>query len=629
MDAGKARVFRPFVYSGSVSWSAKKAALQGATVSISWRVRAPYLRRADLSVADRLATLTHGIPDGGWLARDETGAVHRLLGASLEASAEADEAPRWMATGAVPAWVAGEVLELTWGNRSAPTGRSLEAVVLEGEGTHVWLEGPEGRIQVLRGNGHQVAGRKDERWVVTGRKPPAWASEAAAPLMASVMEAPTEVEPRLVFADWLAQRGDPRGAFINLHCELDGLPMGAPEWPEVHARVSRLEASHPEWQAAQMEQLVAGRRLFNGGKPELRRGFVEAISLWSEEDAPLALRSMPLRRLRLREPPEACPVEELEIFGAMRRAGALDLCGRSWLPELRALGLRESGIGVQGTKALAAVPFRRLRSLDLHGAAIRDSGAKALAEASWLPGLRWLELGANQLSEVGLGALLPALKLEHLSLRANSKLAGQLAPLAALEGLNHLGVATSWQLEDLGPLRPLLEGAHSLDLSNPKQPIDQAAVDALASFDLSRLNVLRMNTTRMAGLATALLANPTLGRLRRLSLRGASLQDAEVHALVGSAAQGLVELDLSGNRLTDAGALALAEWPGRRHVTHLSLDDNRRIKEVGLRALLEAPDFDPVSLDLWGVACRSPLLRALRARFGDALKCEFSTMDPS
>ena len=35
-----------------------------------------------------------------------------------------------------------------------------------------------------------------------------------------IVAAPEDVEPRLVYADWLEERGDPRGDFIRIQCEL-------------------------------------------------------------------------------------------------------------------------------------------------------------------------------------------------------------------------------------------------------------------------------------------------------------------------------------------------------------------------------------------------------------------------
>ena len=39
----------------------------------------------------------------------------------------------------------------------------------------------------------------------------------------AIVEAPDDDTPRLIYADWLEERGDPRGEFIRLQCRLDRL----------------------------------------------------------------------------------------------------------------------------------------------------------------------------------------------------------------------------------------------------------------------------------------------------------------------------------------------------------------------------------------------------------------------
>jgi uncharacterized protein (TIGR02996 family) len=41
----------------------------------------------------------------------------------------------------------------------------------------------------------------------------------------AILAAPDDDTPRLVYADWLDERGDPRGEFIRLQCELAKLAV--------------------------------------------------------------------------------------------------------------------------------------------------------------------------------------------------------------------------------------------------------------------------------------------------------------------------------------------------------------------------------------------------------------------
>ena len=44
----------------------------------------------------------------------------------------------------------------------------------------------------------------------------------------AICDDPEDDAPRLLFADWLAERGDPRGEFIRVQCALAGLDTDDP-----------------------------------------------------------------------------------------------------------------------------------------------------------------------------------------------------------------------------------------------------------------------------------------------------------------------------------------------------------------------------------------------------------------
>src|SRR5262249_59714083 len=68
------------------------------------------------------------------------------------------------------------------------------------------------------------------------------ADEAA--FLARVCEQPDDDGPRLIFADYLDEAGDPRGAFIRLHCALANLPPDDPRRPELEDKEQALLARH-------------------------------------------------------------------------------------------------------------------------------------------------------------------------------------------------------------------------------------------------------------------------------------------------------------------------------------------------------------------------------------------------
>src|SRR5262245_51174460 len=64
-----------------------------------------------------------------------------------------------------------------------------------------------------------------------------------------IIEHPEDDAPRLIFADWLEDNGDPdRAEFIRVQCELDPLSRGQARWEELTARSMDLwSANHVRW----------------------------------------------------------------------------------------------------------------------------------------------------------------------------------------------------------------------------------------------------------------------------------------------------------------------------------------------------------------------------------------------
>ncbi len=57
---------------------------------------------------------------------------------------------------------------------------------------------------------------------------------------------PDDETARLIYADYLEERGDPRGELIRVQCELARLGVEDPLLPELTAREEELLAAHAE-----------------------------------------------------------------------------------------------------------------------------------------------------------------------------------------------------------------------------------------------------------------------------------------------------------------------------------------------------------------------------------------------
>ncbi|MGZ3455047.1 MAG: TIGR02996 domain-containing protein [Polyangiales bacterium] len=482
------------------------------------------------------------------------------------------------------------------------------------------------------------------------------------PLLARICTEPGgALEARLVYADQLIERGDPRGTFIAQQCELARTDALDERYAPILASTRRLQSRHAsEWLGdyGKRTKLVPAHftrapvdRHFNA---LFVGGFLRCIAMRAEDVAKqwkwLAARE-PIEGIELlvgegldekhREIAEAAGVRVLKVspegwFTSHSVASVL-----AWgMPLLRDIDLSRCDLGSTGCQLLsnletdlgdhfegyrAPPPFRRgqIERLVLHGCQIGDEGARILAAADTIDGIVELDLGQCRLRErETLEALResPRLKLlKRLSLAGNNELAGHLGALAAWEVLSRLERVALPQAISSTTLQALFPSPspalRELDLSSAKELLKTpesaiAVASALTHLDIGSTSVGDVGFAR-------LLAAPSTTRLLELRANGCSLSDKAVTALTKSPLDRLVTLDLSSNKLTDAGLGELATWPGIEHVTHLRIGNNRKVTDAGYEALVRSPRFAPAMLDV-GKASDTSIAR-LRERFGDAV----------
>jgi uncharacterized protein (TIGR02996 family) len=99
---------------------------------------------------------------------------------------------------------------------------------------------------------------------------PTLSDEAA--FLNAVRAAPSDQAPRLVYADWLDERADPRGELIRVEEEMRSLPAFADRYWELKPRRNGLrERADPDWLAALGYGTVV-RPLFGHGVPDDWKG---------------------------------------------------------------------------------------------------------------------------------------------------------------------------------------------------------------------------------------------------------------------------------------------------------------------------------------------------------------------
>lgn len=211
-------------------------------------------------------------------------------------------------------------------------------------------------------------------------------------LMAAILAHPHDDNARLVYADWLDERGDsPRAELIRVQIELSRLAGPLPL--ELVTREKTLIHHHSaEW----LKPLRARGEALQSSSThgQFRRGFVEVV--WM----PAALFVAKFEKLFRREPTRelrvtrtvAAELAQLVGCAGFRQLEGLDLSDRrlgAWIVEL---------LTQQGTAA-------GLRILRLRGCALSTESALRLADADFDWPLRELDVSHNAIDPAGIAAL--------------------------------------------------------------------------------------------------------------------------------------------------------------------------------------------------------------------------------
>src|SRR4051795_10357418 len=137
-------------------------------------------------------------------------------------------------------------------------------------------------------------------------------------LLQAILDEPDDDAPRLIYADWLEERGDPRAEFIRAQCALAQLPADDERRPDLEACEARLLAGHGKGWAGPIRRRARAWTF--------RRGFVEGIKIGA--DAFLAhtadlFAAAPIRHVRFVH--AAGHIDELAACPYLGRLDSLDL----------------------------------------------------------------------------------------------------------------------------------------------------------------------------------------------------------------------------------------------------------------------------------------------------------------
>lgn len=208
-----------------------------------------------------------------------------------------------------------------------------------------------------------------------------------------ILHDPDNDEPRLRYAAWLEEQGEPLGEFIQIQCRLAEAGDSPLAWEWERREQELLGEFEHEW-AGELRGLVEWWTF--------RRGFIEEIAIPAGRFVHHAERLF-----------DNAPLLEVHLSRSREHMEALASC--RWFMRLRHLDLSNNFVRDQGVQLLAESPFlAELHSLNLSSAALSDAGVQALANSPFLTNLRELYLCDNRIGAAGIRAL------------AHSPLAGQL-----------------------------------------------------------------------------------------------------------------------------------------------------------------------------------------------------------
>jgi uncharacterized protein (TIGR02996 family) len=384
------------------------------------------------------------------------------------------------------------------------------------------------------------------------------------PFLDAIFDRYADDRPRLVYADFLDDAGEPeRAELIRVQLALARLDEDDPRRLALSDRQAELLTRNRAAWTAHLAGLVVNVD-FRRGVPD--SASVDALTFLERGDE--LLRRLRVRRLRLLSAgpvaaklavsPLLADVRELDLCNADLGTASLTALVQSlFLKHLEALDLGFNNLDDAGAGALAqSGTLSNLTALALNdNDRITSDGLRLIAESPFLAGLTALDVAGNDIGESGLTAVVASRAMDRLrTFRINNNPIGD-GGVAAL--------ARSQLLARMLRADPKLE-LRATGIG----PAAAAALAACSSLAACTALDLTGNSLGDAGVGT-LLRSPHLGRLKTLKLARNQLTDggvAAAHELFDALFDCVRELDLSGNRLTRVGLSILSALRGARAV---------------------------------------------------------------
>jgi uncharacterized protein (TIGR02996 family) len=382
-------------------------------------------------------------------------------------------------------------------------------------------------------------------------------------LEAAIVAHPDEDTPRLAYADWLDEHGDPdRAAFIRVQCRLADMSPGDPAWVDLIEQqdelVARLKDRLAELSPDDPKRFYFGTDILDAHEEPFRRGFPYFIPCqtsgaeWTGAEvrrvAEALTRLVRTTTLRGFEPFSTPPERLTELLGAPVIA---ELTGLSIMPQGLNNGRTEL---VTFYRHLGTNPaLRRIAHLYLYGADVEipPAAVAELARAKTFDSVHRLTIQGLNAPKSVLDALTRAAWFRRVR-HFRSHLTKPAVAIPMLTGLGKLPELHTLDLPELAP----------------------RAVSALATGKFPALARLMYNGPLGVKFAMVLAKArfPALAAFEASD--GGAKNDSLAELLKANWFARLRVLDLSNNAIGDRGVKALAAHPVARTLRVLKLGDN-------------------------------------------------------
>lgn len=393
------------------------------------------------------------------------------------------------------------------------------------------------------------------------------------PFIAEIIANPLDDSLRLIFADFLEDQGDPRAEMIRLQFEMKELKSHAPQWQKLRRKEIRLLKAHGGF-----GRVPAGAKVLG-----THGGFVDSVELTVARFVKLQdelFEGAPVRNLHLKS--------KSKKFDKIRES--------KWLNHLQGLSIRNNEATDDQLIRLVQTPsLKNLKTLTIDAV---DMTSRVVSEMATCPTFGSLERLALKSYNIGVDACAAICESDSMIRLMSLLLTGSQTD----ESLKLL--ANSANTERLESL--ILSGTFS----------NRGLTDLQIGPGCRQIRSLTLRT-HYGGPGfdegTFVVENP-LPELRELSL-GHGVSDQMLMQIMDGYPN-LEVLDLGGNRITDAGARALADSPLLGNLRKLTLTANQ-LTPTGARAIAESPHYKK-SLKLYLRSNNFPVseVRRMKEEFG-------------